>query len=55
MWPVYDRTYQLCSGMEWTFDGVTAGGEDWSCIPTEQARAVLRGNPTASLTAQRLQ
>jgi hypothetical protein len=29
--------------MEWSFDGVTAGGEDWSCLPTEQARAVLRG------------
>ncbi|MCV7102784.1 hypothetical protein [Mycobacterium palustre] len=42
VWPVYDRTYQLCAGMEWTFDGVTAGGEDWSCMPTEQARALLR-------------
>jgi hypothetical protein len=42
VWPVYDRTYQLCAGMQWTFDGVTAGGEDWSCMPTEQARAVLR-------------
>jgi hypothetical protein len=42
VWPVYDRTYQLCAGMNWTFDGVSAGGEDWSCLPTEQARALLR-------------
>jgi len=42
VWPVYDRTYQLCAGMNWTFDGVSAGGEDWSCMPTEQARALLR-------------
>jgi hypothetical protein len=42
VWPVYDRTYQLCAGMKWTFDGVSAGGEDWSCMPTEQARALLR-------------
>jgi hypothetical protein len=42
VWPVYDRTYQLCAATEWSFDGVRATGEDWSCMPTEQARRMLR-------------
>lgn len=47
VWPVYDRTYQVCAGTSWTFDGVTATGEDWSCLPTELARRILRSDTAA--------
>jgi hypothetical protein len=50
VWSVYDRTYQLPCTTWWEFDGVRATGEDWSCMPTEQARRLLRtsraGSPT---------
>jgi hypothetical protein len=42
VWSVYDRTYQLPCTTVWEFDGRTAVGEDWSCIPTELARRMLR-------------
>lgn len=44
VWSVYDRTYQLPCTTAWEFDGLTATGEDWSCIPTELARRILREN-----------
>jgi hypothetical protein len=42
IWSVYDRTYQLPCTTVWEFDGISAMGEDWSCIPTELARRFLR-------------
>jgi hypothetical protein len=42
VWSVYDRTYELPCTTRWEFDGQTATGEDWSCIPTELARKLLR-------------
>lgn len=42
VWSVYDRTYQLPCTTRWEFDGQTATGEDWSCLPTELARRLLR-------------
>lgn len=42
VWSVYDRTYQLPCTTEWEFDGQRTTGEDWSCIPTELARRLLR-------------
>lgn len=42
VWPVYDRTYQVSAGTRWTFDGISYQGEDWTCMPTEQARRLLR-------------
>ena len=43
VWSVYDRTYQLPSTTLWSFDGVETTGDDWSCLPTELARRMLRG------------
>jgi hypothetical protein len=43
VWSVYDRTYQLPCTTRWEYDGQIAVGEDWSCMPTELARRLLRG------------
>jgi len=51
VWSVYDRTYQLPCTTVWDFDGITAVGEDWSCIPTELARTMLRDGRLASTVA----
>jgi hypothetical protein len=48
VWSVYDRTYQLPCTTVWEFDGQTATGEDWSCLPTELARRMLRERTTVA-------